>query len=69
MFWQGEKMDVHTPKDAALLGIATVYQDLALCDNLDIVANMYLGLNRRSIVFSTKSRWKNTRKRRCETFR
>jgi ABC-type sugar transport system ATPase subunit len=43
MFWQGEKMDVHTPKDAALLGIATVYQDLALCDNLDIVANMYLG--------------------------
>src|ERR1700691_5205251 len=32
MYWQGEKMNVHTPKDAALLGIATVYQDLALCD-------------------------------------
>jgi ABC-type sugar transport system ATPase subunit len=43
MYWQGQKMDVHTPKEAALLGIATVYQDLALCDNLDIVANMYLG--------------------------
>jgi ABC-type sugar transport system ATPase subunit len=43
MYWQGEKMHVHTPKDAAFLGIATVYQDLALCDNLDIVANMYLG--------------------------
>jgi D-xylose transport system ATP-binding protein len=43
MYWQGEKMNVHTPKEAALLGIATVYQDLALCDNLDIVANMYLG--------------------------
>ncbi len=43
MYWQGQKMDVHTPKEAAQLGIATVYQDLALCDNLDIVANMYLG--------------------------
>lgn len=43
MFWQGQKMEVHTPKEAARLGIATVYQDLALCDNLDIVANMYLG--------------------------
>jgi ABC-type sugar transport system ATPase subunit len=39
----GKKMQTHTPKDAANLGIATVYQDLALCDNLDIVANMYLG--------------------------
>src|ERR1039458_2564432 len=42
-FWMGRKMQTHTPKDAANLGIATVYQDLALCDNLDIVANMYLG--------------------------
>ncbi|HEY5111259.1 MAG TPA: ATP-binding cassette domain-containing protein [Acidimicrobiales bacterium] len=42
-YWLGEKIDTHTPKDAANLGIATVYQDLALCDNLDIVANMYLG--------------------------
>jgi D-xylose transport system ATP-binding protein len=43
MYWRGQKMEVHTPKAAANLGIATVYQDLALCDNLDIVANMYLG--------------------------
>jgi D-xylose transport system ATP-binding protein len=43
MYWQGQQIDVHTPKEAARLGIATVYQDLALCDNLDIVANMYLG--------------------------
>jgi ABC-type sugar transport system ATPase subunit len=43
MFWQGEEVHVHTPRDAADLGIATVYQDLALCDNLDIVENMYLG--------------------------
>jgi D-xylose transport system ATP-binding protein len=42
-FWLGKKIDTHTPKDASNLGIATVYQDLALCDNLDIVANMYLG--------------------------
>jgi ABC-type sugar transport system ATPase subunit len=43
MFWQGRQVHLHSPKDAASLGIATVYQDLALCDNLDIVANMFLG--------------------------
>ncbi len=36
-------MKIHTPGDATRLGIATVYQDLALCDNLDVVANMFLG--------------------------
>ena len=34
---------LHSPTDAGLLGIQTVYQDLALCDNLDVVANMFLG--------------------------
>ena len=34
---------IHGPKDAARLGIEVVYQDLALCDNLDVVQNMYLG--------------------------
>ena len=43
MFWKGEEVHVHTPRDAEHLGIATVYQDLALCDNLDIVQNMFLG--------------------------
>lgn len=43
IFWNGEEVHIHTPHDAAELGIATVYQDLALCDNLDIVQNMYLG--------------------------
>jgi ABC-type sugar transport system ATPase subunit len=43
IFWRGEPVDIHTPKDSAALGIATVYQDLALCDNLDIVQNMFLG--------------------------
>ncbi|HEX3979643.1 MAG TPA: ATP-binding cassette domain-containing protein, partial [Acidimicrobiales bacterium] len=43
MFWNGQQVTVRTPRDADSLGIATVYQDLALCDNLDIVQNMYLG--------------------------
>ena len=43
ILWQGRPVNLHTPKDATDLGIATVYQDLALCDNLDIVQNMFLG--------------------------
>jgi D-xylose transport system ATP-binding protein len=41
--FNGKKVEVNTPHDAAELGIQTVYQDLALCDNLDVVANLYLG--------------------------
>ena len=41
--WEGRPVDIRTPRDAAALGIETVYQDLALCDNLDVVQNMYLG--------------------------
>jgi D-xylose transport system ATP-binding protein len=36
-------VNIHGPKDSARLGIEVVYQDLALCDNLDVVQNMYLG--------------------------
>ncbi len=43
MLWNGRPVHLHSPKDAANLGIATVYQDLALADNLDIVQNMLLG--------------------------
>ena len=43
ILWQGRQVHLHSPKDATDLGIATVYQDLALADNLDIVANMFLG--------------------------
>jgi len=43
MYWEGEPVTARTPRDADALGIATVYQDLALCDNLDIVQNMFLG--------------------------
>jgi D-xylose transport system ATP-binding protein len=39
----GEPVALHSPRDAARLGIEVVYQDLALCDNLDIVQNMFLG--------------------------
>jgi len=41
--WDGAPVEIRTPKEADHLGIATVYQDLALCDNLDIVQNMFLG--------------------------
>lgn len=41
--WQGREVSIGTPNDSAALGIATVYQDLALCDNLDVVANLFLG--------------------------
>src|SRR6476619_7422115 len=43
MIFDGEEVSVHSPKAAAKLGIEVVYQDLALCDNLDVVQNMYLG--------------------------
>ena len=39
----GEEVSISKPQDATALGIATVYQDLALCDNLDVVANLFLG--------------------------
>ena len=46
IFWEGQPVHIRTPRDAASLGIETVYQDLALCDNLDIVQNMFLGRER-----------------------
>ena len=43
-YWfEGRRVHVDNPQAASALGIATVYQDLALCDNLDVVANLYLG--------------------------
>jgi len=41
--FEGKPVQVSNPRDAAALGIEIVYQDLALCDNLDIVQNMFLG--------------------------
>src|SRR5215475_12314987 len=44
--FEGHPVVVHSPRDAAALGIEIVYQDLALCDNLDVVQNMFLGRER-----------------------
>ncbi|MFF1444492.1 ATP-binding cassette domain-containing protein [Streptomyces sp. NPDC058295] len=41
--WQGGAVQIRRPQDAQVLGIATVYQDLAMCGNLDVVANLFLG--------------------------
>ncbi|MET7994091.1 MULTISPECIES: ATP-binding cassette domain-containing protein [unclassified Amycolatopsis] len=46
--FNGQDVHIHSPKDAADLGIEVVYQDLALADNLDIVQNMFLGRERGS---------------------
>jgi len=49
--FQGKPVTISAPSDAAALGIEVVYQDLALCDNLDIVQNMFLGREiRKSVV-------------------
>ena len=63
-YFDGEPVELDSPREASELGIATVYQDLALCDNLDVVANLFLG---RELVAggplslapasSTRSRW------------
>jgi D-xylose transport system ATP-binding protein len=42
-YFDGKKVKISTPQAAERLGIATVFQDLALCDNLDVVANLFLG--------------------------
>jgi ABC-type sugar transport system ATPase subunit len=46
IYWEGSPVRIRTPRDAAGLGIETVFQDLALCNNLDIVQNMFLGRER-----------------------
>jgi D-xylose transport system ATP-binding protein len=43
ILFEGRPVKISSPGDAVELGIATVYQDLALCDNLDVVANLFLG--------------------------
>ena len=48
VLFEGEPVHIHGPKDAARHGIEVVYQDLALCDNLDVVQNMFLGRERMS---------------------
>jgi D-xylose transport system ATP-binding protein len=47
VLFDGQPVTIHSPREAADLGIEIVYQDLALCDNLDIVQNMFLGRERK----------------------
>jgi D-xylose transport system ATP-binding protein len=54
IYFDGEPVTIHGPKDAGKLGIEVVYQDLALCDNLDVVQNMYLGREVRDFLFRLK---------------
>ena len=51
ILWDGNPVRIRSPREAAGLGIETVYQDLALCNNLDIVQNMFLGRERENVVF------------------
>ena len=46
--FDGREVEVGGPAEAQHLGIATVFQDLALCDNLDVVANLFLGQEKSS---------------------
>jgi D-xylose transport system ATP-binding protein len=61
IWFEGKHVTVHGPRDSAALGIATVYQDLALCDNLDVVANLYLGREELSspAQAASGSRWRS----------
>jgi D-xylose transport system ATP-binding protein len=54
ILFEGRPVQIHGPKDAAKLGIEVVYQDLALCDNLDVVQNMYLGREERDWFYRLK---------------
>jgi D-xylose transport system ATP-binding protein len=53
--FRGQPVTIHSPKEAADLGIEVVYQDLALADNLDIVQNMFLGRERGAAVWMDES--------------
>jgi D-xylose transport system ATP-binding protein len=67
--FEGREVSVNSPRDAADLGIQTVYQDLALCDNLDVVANLYLGREEiRSIMPGVQSIDEITMEKRAVNF-
>jgi ABC-type sugar transport system ATPase subunit len=60
IFFDGREVRIHTPDDAKELGIETLYQDLALIDNLDVVSNMFLGRERvTSLLFGLVNILKN----------
>jgi len=54
ILFEGKPVHVSSPKEASRLGIEVVYQDLALCDNLDVVQNMFLGREERDWLWRLK---------------
>ena len=68
ILFEGQPVTIHGPKDSAKLGIEVVYQDLALCDNLDVVQNMYLGREVHDWFYRLKEpAWSSGRRRRCKS--
>jgi ABC-type sugar transport system ATPase subunit len=53
--FHGREVQISSPTESRSLGIATVYQDLALCDNLDVVANLFLGREQARFTLSEES--------------
>lgn len=49
IYLEGQLVNINSPQIATSIGIETVYQDLALCDNLDIVSNLFLGREERMV--------------------
>jgi D-xylose transport system ATP-binding protein len=60
ILFEGDEVRITGPTDAVHLGIATVYQDLALCDNLDVVENLFLGREKGTFALDETSMEKQT---------
>jgi D-xylose transport system ATP-binding protein len=69
ILWQGRPVRLHGPREAESLGITTIYQDLALCDNLDIVQNMFLGHERIRRGFLDEGSMEKTARETLESLR
>ncbi|NCV77033.1 MAG: sugar ABC transporter ATP-binding protein [Actinobacteria bacterium] len=65
--FEGKKVTIGGPRDATALGIEIVYQDLALCDNLDIVHNMFLGREEKSAMTLDESKMESMAKKTLES--
>lgn len=58
--FDGRPVDIASPAASRALGIATVYQDLALCDNLDVVGNLFLGVEKGRLTLDEEGMEKHT---------
>ena len=66
LVWEGKPVHFHGPREAEAAGITTIYQDLALADNLDIVQNMFLGHEPRERGFLDEAKMETTAKQTLE---